>query len=125
MRSKGECQVIDIHSHILPGLDDGARSLEQAGEMLKIAWKEGIQKIVATPHFMPDHENPTKEKVLEQLTRLQTLSDDKGYGIRLYPGNEIYYHEEVPQLLEEERIFTLAASGYGSFGAGQYGHRGR
>ncbi len=112
MRLQGEFWVTDIHSHILPGLDDGAGSWEQAEEMLRIARKEGIQNIVVTPHFMPGHKNPPKEKILEQLTILQEIGDKQGYGIRLYPGNEIYYHEEVPDLLEEGRIFPLAGSEY-------------
>lgn len=112
MRIQEEHRVTDIHSHILPGLDDGAQNWEQAGDMLRIAWEQGIKKIVATPHFMPGHDNPEKEKVLEQLTRLQAISDKRGYGIRIYSGNEIYYHEEVPELLDAGKIFTLAESEY-------------
>lgn len=112
MRYKGELQIIDVHSHILPGLDDGAKNLEQSKKMLDIAAEQNIHKIIATPHFMPEHKNPSKEKVLEKLTKLQEYSDRQGYGITLLPGQEIYYHEEVPDLLEEGKIITLANSDY-------------
>ena len=46
--------MIDIHCHILPGLDDGAQSLDEAVEMARIAEKDGIEKIVATPHLFRD-----------------------------------------------------------------------
>lgn len=112
MKYKGELPVIDMHSHILPGLDDGARNWEQSQKMLEIASKQGIKKIVVTPHFMPEHKNPSKEKVLEKLTRLQAYADEHNYGIKLFSGQEIYYHEEVPDLLEEGKILTLAESDY-------------
>lgn len=112
MRYKGELPVIDVHSHILPGVDDGARNRKQSMRMLDIASNQGIQKIILTPHFMPGKKNSSREKVLEELIWLQKYCDEQGYGITLYPGQEIYYHEEVPELLEEGEIFTLAESDY-------------
>ena len=47
--------MIDLHCHILPGLDDGAKSLAGAVEMARIAEKDGIEKIVATPHLFRDN----------------------------------------------------------------------
>ena len=42
---------IDLHSHILPALDDGAGNMDKTKEMLQIAYEEGIRRIIATPHF--------------------------------------------------------------------------
>lgn len=112
MKYKGDLQITDIHSHILHGLDDGAKNREQSKKMLDIAWEQGIRKIVVTPHFMPEHRNPAKEKILEKLTQLQMYAEKKEYDIQLFPGNEIYYHEEIPELLEAGQIFTLAKSKY-------------
>lgn len=112
MKVKEAFSVADIHSHILPGMDDGAKDWEQSYSMLDIAWKQGIRKIIATPHFMPEHRAPQIQKISEAAERLQDYADEQGYGIEICVGNEIYYHEEVPELLEQGRILTLAGSDY-------------
>lgn len=112
MKYTGDLPITDIHSHILHGLDDGAQSFVQSKHMLDIAWEQGIRRIVATPHFMPEHKNPSKDKILEKLAQLQIYADGQGYDIKLFPGNEIYYHEEIPELLEAGEVLTLAGSEY-------------
>ncbi len=112
MKPKDDVRITDVHAHILSGIDDGARNFEQSKRMLDIAYTEGISKIITTPHFMPERSNASKEMIKEKLDRLQRYSDEQGYGICLFSGQEIYYHEEVPELLEEGKIYTLADSGY-------------
>lgn len=104
--------VIDVHSHILPGIDDGARDWEQSCEMLDIAWKQGIRTIIATPHFMPRGKNPEVSVIKEAAEKLQEYAKRKGYDMQILTGNEIYYHDEVPELLEKGRILTMADSSY-------------
>ena len=104
--------VIDIHSHILPGIDDGARDWNMSCEMLDIAWKQGIRKIIATPHFMPGGKNSDVSVIREAAEKLQSYADRKSYDMQIYTGNEIYYHDEVPELLEAGRILTMADSSY-------------
>lgn len=58
---------MDLHSHILPGIDDGSASLEETLEMLRMEAKQGIDLVVATPHFYPDRDKP--EKFLRERTR--------------------------------------------------------
>src|SRR5215468_11184923 len=63
--------VIDIHSHILPEIDDGARSVEEAVEMARIATEDGIEYMVSTPHmFNGLSANPTPSKILERVAAL-------------------------------------------------------
>lgn len=112
MKVEGNQNIIDIHSHILPGLDDGAKDWEQSCHMLSIAWEQGIRKIIATPHFMPEQRGPASQTVAECANRLQAYADELGYGMEIYTGSEIYYHEEVPELLENGSILTLADSSY-------------
>lgn len=52
--------VVDFHSHILPGVDDGSRSLEESLKLLKLEAAQGIRHVVATPHFYPDHDSPER-----------------------------------------------------------------
>ena len=51
-------KVIDFHSHILPGIDDGSASVEQSIAMLRMEAEQGIDHVVATPHFYPQYDTP-------------------------------------------------------------------
>ena len=103
---------IDLHSHILPALDDGARDMKKTREMLQIAYEEGIREIIATPHFFASQKSASVEQIKETIVRVQEEMEDWGFSIKLYPGNEIYYRSEVAELLEEGEIATLADSQY-------------
>ena len=101
---------IDIHSHILPQMDDGSRSIEQSLQMLRIAAEEGIAAILATPHDMPGKGHPREETVRTYVRKLQALADREGIPIWLETGMEYYYREEVLELLEAEKAVTLGKS---------------
>lgn len=77
--------LIDLHSHILPGLDDGPRSEEQALEMLRIAASDGIGTIVATPHA----HHARAAATLAGVERLNVLADEHGIDVTVLAGHEI------------------------------------
>lgn len=67
--------MIDVHTHILPGIDDGSKSVEMSLEMLRISAAQGVKTVVATPHFYPTRNNPEKfyedrQRAWEQLGQL-------------------------------------------------------
>lgn len=101
---------IDIHSHILWGLDDGSRSMEQSLEMLRIAHEEGIDLIIATPHNMPGKGQPSREAVRERIAELQALADEEEIPIDIYMGTEYYFREKVLGLLEEENAIMMCGT---------------
>lgn len=103
---------IDIHSHILPGLDDGARDLKQTKEMLITAYKEGIRTIITTPHNYGSHKSASVKTILEVIRQLEEHMEAWEIPISLYGGNEIYYRSGVVQQLEENQILSLAGSRY-------------
>jgi len=103
---------IDLHCHILPALDDGAKNMEKTKEMLKIAYEEGIRQIIATPHFFASRKSATVEEVQMMVLKVQKEMASKGMKIKLYGGNEIYYRSEIPDLLEDGKVCTLAGSRY-------------
>ena len=105
-------QIVDIHCHIIPGVDDGAKSYEQAYAMLDIAYKQGIRDIIATPHHMPEGKNASPEVIAARVGKLQDYVDENHYDMTIYTGNEIYYHGEAADMLEEGKICTLAATNY-------------
>ncbi|NBD27153.1 tyrosine-protein phosphatase [Paenibacillus glycinis] len=80
--------MIDMHIHILPGVDDGAKNLEESVAMARIAYADGIRDIVVTPHFNGTFLT-TADIVHRKVEELQTELDRQGVGIRLHPGNEV------------------------------------
>lgn len=101
---------IDIHSHILPGLDDGSRSMRQSLEMLRIAEEEGIDLIIATPHNMPGKGQPSLQRVRECAERLQYEANLEGIQIPIVIGTEYYFRGEVLEILDDEAGITMNGS---------------
>ncbi|QHT58799.1 hypothetical protein GXP70_01590 [Paenibacillus lycopersici] len=79
--------MIDIHCHILHGVDDGAKDLEESVAMARIAYEDGIRDIIATPHFN-ELFLITADIVERKLEELQAELDRRRVAIRLHPGNE-------------------------------------
>ena len=103
---------IDIHSHILPGLDDGACSEREALAMLKIAEENGIREIIATPHFHYRRGHATPEQIKSAVLKIQRILDDMGSQIRLHTGNELYYTHELLENIKAGHALTMAESDY-------------
>ena len=103
---------IDIHCHIMPGVDDGSPDMETSLEMLRIAQKNCITHIILTPHHKPMHHNVSPAHNASYREKLQEAALERGIDIKLYSGNEIYYSDETERDLEEGRIATLAESDY-------------
>ena len=102
----------DIHSHLLPEVDDGAQSLEQSVRMARTAAMEGIGRIILTPHQRTDRPSVSPEGTARRMRRLQEEIDRRRIPIRLYAGAEIFYRHGVEELLSEGRLLTLAGSRY-------------
>lgn len=103
--------MIDLHTHILPGLDDGATSLSEAQRMLEIAAGDGITKLLATPHFMAGWFEPEPAQILAGVEQLNQYAIAKGLQIRVLPGMEVALSPEVPTLLQKGRLLTLNGQG--------------
>jgi len=98
--------ITDFHSHILPEIDDGSRSLEESLEMLREEARQGIQHVVATPHFYPQRDNP--ERFLERREQAEkrlreAMSQDCSLP-RLNVGAEVYF---FPGISESEVLSRL------------------
>lgn len=105
-------EFTDIHCHVLPGVDDGAESMEMALDMLQAATEEGIRKIILTPHQKADRKCVTPEGIARRMILLQEEANKKKIPVELYPGNEIFYRHGLGELLELGKIRTLADSRY-------------
>ena len=105
-------KYVDIHCHILPGVDDGAPDLDAALQMLKQEAQEGVGKIILTPHQKPEHWCVTAGGIEKRLGRLQKEAENLGIPVRLYPGAELMYCRGMRELLDAGKVCTLAHSRY-------------
>lgn len=103
---------IDLHSHILPGVDDGAEDLQETMEMLQTAYKEGIRCMIATPHFHPSRGHRSPETMKRKVAIVRKLAAKIDPKFRIYLGTEIYFTQEVPEKLERGEILTLNGTRY-------------
>ncbi len=104
---------IDIHTHILPGLDDGAKDMQESIELARLFESSGVKKVVATPHFLPGTAWAfTKEKVLESVESLQTSLDSEGIDLKIFPGMEIGFHKKMADRILNDNLLPLGDSQY-------------
>ncbi len=103
---------VDLHSHILPGVDDGSRNIEETIRMLGIAYAEGITTIIATPHYMAGAKNIPAEQLRSLCNEVQKEAMKINPNMRILPGNEIYYSESVLEAIKAGEALTLADSRY-------------
>ncbi len=106
--------MIDIHCHILYGLDDGSVNIGESVEMALIASKGGTDKIIVTPHSnvtgsFQNMWNPEFESMVKNLNDLMV---QQGCKLTFYPGQEIFCGKDVQKLLSEGRLITLNKSRY-------------
>lgn len=99
--------LVDIHSHILPGVDDGASNTAESIEMLKIAYEQGIRTIVATPHYGKFSESFDAETIKKVVAFLQNTAQKLQLDIKILAGNEIYYSSDVIEDLNEGSALCL------------------
>lgn len=100
--------MIDLHSHILPELDDGSRSLEESLAMARMAVDSGVTAMAATPHCAVDR----SREVYETWVLLRQALKENGIPLKLYPGMEIFGTRDTLRQLREGGLFTLNGSRY-------------
>lgn len=103
---------VDMHCHCLPGLDDGAHTMEESIKMLKTAYEDGIRTVIATPHFHHRRGNASKNEILESVVRVQEEIQKSCPDMKIFAGNEIYYSSSVPERISKGELCTLADSKY-------------
>lgn len=105
-------EYIDIHTHILPEIDDGAEDWEQTKRMLKLQSQEGVSKIIATPHFDMEQNRNTPERIQDLVWRANDAAREMSLDITVYPGCEVLFSPGVPEAYRRGEISTLAQSRY-------------
>ncbi len=92
--------LFDMHNHILFGVDDGARNIDESLRMLQIAYDDGIRSVLCTPHFHPKRGMAHFRDVKENFAQLQEAAAKHWNDLELYLGREVYFRHDV---LEEEK----------------------
>ncbi len=99
--------MFDLHTHIIPDLDDGACNLDEALEMIRRATAAGTSYMAATPHYIEGRYRNYRQKILDKFELLKQRVIREGTNITLIPGSEVMIIPELPQLVEKGEILTL------------------
>jgi protein-tyrosine phosphatase len=104
--------VIDLHNHLLPGIDDGAKAVEETLEFLRMARRDGVRTVVATPHMKPGVYDNRREGILEQVALVRAAQKgDEADGVELLPGAEVFFTADVVDRARRGELMTVADRG--------------
>lgn len=101
---------VDLHHHLIYGVDDGAQTLEDMQKMILRAQLEGVSDIVCTSHITPGFAPFPMEKYMANLEEARTFIQEQGIDMRVHPGCEVLYTESSARLLAEGHYPALAGS---------------
>jgi protein-tyrosine phosphatase len=104
--------MIDIHSHILPGIDDGAKTEQDSLEMARAAVNEGITTIVATPHHRNGSFDNDRDGILMWVETLRELIVAEDIPLMVLPGQETRMHGEMIEELEQQTMLPINDTRY-------------
>jgi protein-tyrosine phosphatase len=104
--------MIDIHSHILFGVDDGAKTIEDSVNIIKEEISKGVTHIILTPHFKNKYIDIKLENIEQNYNALKEYILKNNMDINIYMGNEIFFDSNYYEILEEGDFYSLANSKY-------------
>lgn len=104
--------MIDLHCHILPGIDDGSPDLETSIAMARMAIDDGIKIMACTPHFMPGLYDSHASDVRKRVAALSQEFNDQNLGLILVPGGDIHVRPDLVQAIQSKLVLTLNDSRY-------------
>ncbi|MDF2906420.1 MAG: Protein-tyrosine-phosphatase [Herbinix sp.] len=102
----------DIHNHLLPGLDDGSKSMEETRNMLLQAYEEGIRVITATPHYAAGRSMITADMIRAVLEEVTSTLEEETKEIEIILGNELEYNSEMIAALKSGEALTIDNTRY-------------
>ena len=103
----------DLHSHLLYGIDDGCKTIEESINLIKKASEQGITDLMITPHYMYNTKYVANNRTkLELLENIKKELKEKNININLYLGNEVYITDNIIELIKKGEIRTLNNTRY-------------
>ena len=103
--------MIDVHTHILPGIDDGVQTIEESVEFARVAIEDGVKVIVATPHCREGVWDNEREGILAAVDTLRKRLEEEGLSVDLRPGAEVHLCPDLVQRVKDGRATTLDDNG--------------
>lgn len=103
-------KLIDIHCHLIPGIDDGSKNKEETMEMLELMREQGVVGVIATPHYRVGMFEPEMEEVEKRFH--WSMKAARHHKIHLWLGNECHMQNDTISRLVEKKCITLANSRY-------------
>lgn len=104
--------IVDMHCHVLPGVDDGPATMTDAIAVLREAERQGIGRMIVTPHYHPGRYVVPASKVMDVLDSVRETVRKEGIHIDLIPGQECYYFSDLVRELDRGRVLTMAGTSY-------------
>ncbi len=102
---------VDIHCHLVPGIDDGSKSWEESLEMAGMASDDGIRTIIVTPHQLGAYQHVSGERIRARTRQLQQFLDDHNLPVQLLPGADVRIEPELVAQIHSGEVLTLADHG--------------
>jgi len=103
----------DFHTHLLYGIDDGSKTIEESIELLKESKKRGIDELILTPHYIENSKyNCNNSDKMDLFKKLKKRMKEENIDIKIYLGNEVFFTDNIIELIEKKEISTLNGSKY-------------
>lgn len=99
--------AIDLHSHLIPGIDDGAQTVEESLQLIRDLKILGFRKLITTPHIMQDHYPNTPAIISEGLNKLRTAIEQEHIDMEIEAAAEYYCDQHFESLLEQGNLLTI------------------
>lgn len=103
--------IVDFHTHILPGLDDGCATIEESLTAARMLQRHGVGTAVATPHYLPGYFTADASEIGASIENLQQLLTNEGIDLELLPGHEIMVHQTLAESIRMEQVVPIGGSG--------------
>ena len=100
-------QFVDVHCHMLFGIDDGSKSPEESLEMARMAVEDGISTVVLTPHQLGSFRNNTGDTIRARVAEFQELLDEHQIALRVLPGADVRIEPDMLALIQAGQVVTL------------------
>ncbi|MBA3972473.1 MAG: capsular biosynthesis protein, partial [Bacteroidetes bacterium] len=97
----------DVHSHFIPGIDDGAKTIEDSIQMITAMHEMGYKKVITTPHTMSDYYRNSSETILSGKENVKQALKDANIPIEIEAASEYYLDYDFERKLKEEKLLTF------------------
>lgn len=104
--------MIDVHTHILPFVDDGSDCIEKSVNLVKNLVKDGVSQIILTPHYKRGVYEIERDELLEKFNSFVSEIKNREIDVQLYLGEEVFCDNRIYNLLEQKKVLTINNTNY-------------